>query len=581
VLAVIVVAAVAMGTALRLTAELPVLALIEGLAFTAAGVAALSRWPERRIGRLLAAYPFLDWSYHLSNTTSPLLWTLSQPLFLIAQGLLAYLILTFPRGRVTGRAERVVLAVIVVNVVYQVFEMRFFDPVGRNLWVISTSPRVLHDLVAVNPVLVTLVTVPTLVVALHRWWSSTAPGRRVIGPMLLPAAAFIIANRVVGLTQAWYFWTGRVDLFSETPLLRFLQHVEDVAVIVLPVTFLAGLARSRLTHGRVSRLVVELGDMPSTAHLEEALQRALRDDALRLAVWDQEQLEYVDGTGRPAQLPSEGSSLVATRLEGEGRPLALMIHDEALLDEPGLVEATAVAARLALDNERLQAEVRSQLDEVRASRHRIVAAQDDERRRIERDLHDGAQQRLIALALALQVAESSLPTDAEPALRTSLSVAAEEVRAAIADIRELAHGIHPAMLTQRGLRAALHSLAERSAVPVVVDDALTDRLPAQIETAAYFVAAEALANVAKHAHAALARVVVAVHDETLILSVSDDGIGIGSDASGSGLRGLEDRVRALGGSLVVTSASGAGTSLEARLPLRGAEVPGTQSSVGR
>jgi signal transduction histidine kinase len=243
-----------------------------------------------------------------------------------------------------------------------------------------------------------------------------------------------------------------------------------------------------------------------------------------------------------------------------------MVHDEALLDDPGLVEATAAAARLAVENDRLQAEIRAQLDEVRASRQRIVAAQDEERRRIERDLHDGAQQRLLRLSMALQVAESSMPSQPDPALRTSLEVAAEELHAAMKELRELAQGIHPAVLTQRGLGAAMRSLAETAAIPVVIESVPEERLDAKVEAAGYFVVSEALANVVKHAQASCATVAARLGEDLLEIEVRDDGVGGASAERGSGLRGLMDRVQALDGELVVDTAPAGGTTILARIP---------------
>lgn len=266
--------------------------------------------------------------------------------------------------------------------------------------------------------------------------------------------------------------------------------------------------------------------------------------------------------------PQEGSGAVATELAREGQPLALVLHDEALLDEPGLVEATAAATRMAVENERLQAEIRAQLQEVQASRQRIVAAQDEERRKIERDLHDGAQQRLLRLSMAIQVAESSIPPVADPALRTSLEVAAEELKEALQELRQLASGIYPAVLTQRGLGAAIRSLAETAPVPVVVDELIEDRFVPEVEAAGYFVVSEALTNIAKHARASVAEVRTRIAGDALEIEVVDDGEGGASPDRGSGLSGLTDRVQALGGELSITSAPARGTRLAATIPLR-------------
>jgi len=241
-----------------------------------------------------------------------------------------------------------------------------------------------------------------------------------------------------------------------------------------------------------------------------------------------------------------------------GDDLAAIVHDPVFLDQPALLEAAGSAARFALENERLQAELRSQLAELRESRARIVRAGDEERRRLERDLHDGAQQRLLGIGMALQLLREQGRDDA------LLDETETEVKAALAELRELARGIHPAVLADHGLAAAVRTLAERSPVPVDVkaDDA---RFPGEVETAVYFIVAEALANVAKHAHASKARVEVQRLNGEVIVDVSDDGIG-GADVDGSGLRGLADRAGALDGRLVLASPPGAGTHLHVEIP---------------
>ena len=258
-----------------------------------------------------------------------------------------------------------------------------------------------------------------------------------------------------------------------------------------------------------------------------------------------------------------------TLLERDGVPLAAILHDPALLEDPGLVASVATAVRLTVENDRLQAEVRAQLAEVRESRARIVEATDAERRRIERDIHDGAQQRLVALSLAIGRARGQLGPAADPDLDTTLAQASEEVRSALAELRELARGIHPAILTEAGLGPAVRSLVDRSAVPTELDAELPGRLPDPIEATAYFVVSEALTNVAKHAAAGSARVALAVHDHTLTVEVRDDGCGGADPARGSGLRGLRDRVEAVGGKLETVSPAGGGTIVRASLPTVG------------
>jgi signal transduction histidine kinase len=263
-----------------------------------------------------------------------------------------------------------------------------------------------------------------------------------------------------------------------------------------------------------------------------------------------------------------------TYLEHGGQPLAAILHDPALAEDPGLVTAVAAAVRLAVDNERLAAEVRSQLDEVRASRGRIVEASDTERRRVERNLHDGAQQRLVALSLALRRMKARLPADGMSETAAGLDAASEQLASALAELRELARGIHPAILTEAGLAAALRSLARDSSVEVALDLDLSDDLSDAVSVAAYFVAAEALTNIAKYAAAGQIELTAETDAHQLRIEISDDGVGGADPAAGSGLRGLADRVAALGGQLDIRSPVGMGTRVVARLPLiAGTELP--------
>jgi signal transduction histidine kinase len=244
----------------------------------------------------------------------------------------------------------------------------------------------------------------------------------------------------------------------------------------------------------------------------------------------------------------------------------LLVSDPALTEaDPGLVAAVGSVAGLALENSRLTAEVRAQLEDVRASRARIVEAGDAERRRVERDLHDGAQQRLVTLAVRLQLGRDALGDEADPATARLLDAASAELDNALAQLRELARGIHPAILAEAGLGPAIRSLAERSAVPVRVT-ASDERSPTRVETAAYYVVAEALTNVVRYAAASEATVSVERSDGVLLVRVADDGVGGADPERGSGLRGLEDRVAAVGGTLTVTSPPHAGTTILAEFP---------------
>ena len=299
--------------------------------------------------------------------------------------------------------------------------------------------------------------------------------------------------------------------------------------------------------------------------LPAALARTLGDPGLEVLYWLPERGEYVDTQGRRAELPAPGADRAVTLLDHDDEPVAAIVHDASLADEPELLRASGAAAGLALENARLHAEMRAQLAQVQESRVRIVSAADEERRRIERDIHDGAQQRLVALALQLRVAQRQLGARSDPEIDRLLAEAVDELQVAVEELRELARGVHPAILTEDGLAAALESLAGRTPLPVDLDVA-DGRLPPQIEATAYFVACEALANVVKHARASKAAVSARRRNGLLVVAIEDDGVGGAHAADGSGLSGLADRVEALGGRLVVESPAGAGTRVVGEIP---------------
>ncbi len=255
-----------------------------------------------------------------------------------------------------------------------------------------------------------------------------------------------------------------------------------------------------------------------------------------------------------------------TEIDNEGGRVGALVHDAELCETPDLLREAAAAAGLALENARLEVELRARLEALRASRARLVEAGDAERRRLTRDLHDGAQQRLVALMIELQLARERFDND-PPGARELVDSAFANAQAAVGELRDLAAGIHPAVLSQRGLDAALESLASRAPVPVELDAALPERLPSAVETAAYFVVAEALTNVAKYADATYATVTVTRENGHAIVDVRDDGCGGADAATGTGLRGLDDRVGALDGTLEVISPPGQGTLIRARFPV--------------
>jgi signal transduction histidine kinase len=339
-----------------------------------------------------------------------------------------------------------------------------------------------------------------------------------------------------------------------------LEDTTRLSVVLVPLGFLAGVVWARLRRSNASNLVVELR-AGGVETLRDRLAQALGDPTLEIAYWLEQTGTYADAAGHPCALP-DGRTRAVTHVLAGGAPVAALIHDPALLEERDLVESVRATAGLVLENERLAAEVRAQLEEVRASRARIVAATDEERRRLERDLHDGAQQRLVALSLRLALAQA----DADAAAGATLDHAREDVERALAELREFARGVHPSVLREDGLDSAVETLARRSPLPVEIIGTARGRLPDPIELAAYFFVSEALTNVARHARATYATVTIAREHGKLTVTVADDGIGGADTSGGSGLGGLADRLAALDGTLTVHSEPGAGTKCVATIP---------------
>jgi signal transduction histidine kinase len=301
------------------------------------------------------------------------------------------------------------------------------------------------------------------------------------------------------------------------------------------------------------------------APVRELLAESLGDHSVAIAYWLPEREIFVDETGRRVDLPQRASGRTWTTVERDGRPVAAIVHDAALDTTSELVQAAAAASSLAIDNERLKADLRARLEELRVSRLRIVEATDAARRRIERDLHDGAQQQLVALALELRLLHRRV--EDQPEIAPLVDGLSERLSSALAELRELARGIHPSILTEQGLAPAIDALADRAAVDVRAVVGVQERLSEPVEAAAYFVVAEALTNVVKYARASAVEVEVRCADGDVLVDVADDGVGGVDVAAGSGLRGLEDRLAAVDGRLAIDSPPGGGTRLRARIPV--------------
>ncbi|HEU5277684.1 MAG TPA: PAS domain-containing sensor histidine kinase [Gaiellaceae bacterium] len=667
-----------------------------GWSFVASGLVGWARRPENVIGRVMVLAGFLRLlGDFCAGSDQPVLFPIghvSHSGFYVAVG---YVLLAFPSGRLDGALSRWILVGggLVLPLRLAWFLLSGEDDQGNVVAAVRSSQGA--QALAWIETALDLVILPLLIVVLARRWRHASPRLRfALAPVLW-----------IGTAGAGLFLLSIADDNLGNPLGDIPMLLIDLVLAGVAVGVLVGLLRSRLARSAVAELVVELGQTGAPGDLRNALARALRDPSLALAYWLPDGGRYIDVEGRPFELPAESEARAVSVVEREGRTIAALVHDPALDEEPELVESVCAAAALALENERLQAELRAQLsdskqqkerlqalidssplalveygsdkcvrlwnpaaerifgwsreeilghddlplappskraegeelfarvlageslndyetlrqrkdgtlvdvsiaaapitdesrpvlgnmvaytditerkvqeaevhrlnaelqarlEELRASRARIVGAADEERRRIERNLHDGTQQRLVSISMALGLAQAKLEKD-PAAAGAVVGEARRALSAALRELRELSHGIHPAVLTERGLVAALQELTLHTAVPVELALDGTGRLPEQVEAAAYYVVSEALANIAKYAQATGARVQVQPVDGKVVLEVADDGVG-GADAGrGSGLRGLTDRVEALGGRLWFSSPPGQGTIVRAEIP---------------
>ncbi|MDP8936342.1 MAG: histidine kinase [Actinomycetota bacterium] len=529
-----------------------------GLLFVVAGMIASQRRPDGASGRLLTATG-LAWlgSQALLTVANDLVATIGLALFPLGLAFLAHLALAYPDG-LRSRTERVMVAVPYALVVagVPVIETGDCAHCARNAVGIATDRgfgRAWYIALLIAAIITAL---GFLVVLMRRWREGSVAARRVLLPVV-PGACLFVLVYVVALLSELGLPTGLGGRWALVALLL---------IVAAPVVFLAGLLRARLARAHVGNLVVELGDAPPGGGLRDALARALGDPSVEVAYWMPGQAGYVDAAGKPVELPAGAGRRAVTLIERAGRPVGALIHDAALRDDQGRVDAACAAAGLALENERLHAEVLARLEEVRVSRARIVEAGDAARRRVERNLHDGAQQRLVSVSIALGMARAKLARGGGGDVERLLCQASEEAASAISELRELARGLHPSILDEVGLVGALESLAERCPVPVTLSASTNGELPAPIEAAAYYVVAESLTNATKYARASSVHVRVEHERQRLEVEVADDGVGGATVRSGSGLEGLADRVAALDGRLAIHSPPRAGTILRVELP---------------
>jgi signal transduction histidine kinase len=530
--------------------------------FVAAGLIAWSRRPDSRVGMLMVFVGYALLVRKLQYSHDPLLFTLGFALGEICFVAYGHVVLAYPTGRLGTRVERwFVATAYAAAIAFPTAMLLVFDHTAtcpfstcetlppRSLIAVAPSHEAFHVLQDIYGAgLYGVFSVVFIALITRRLLQATPRGRRLLAPLLL--AGVFAATRLLFQAVLQFVPHGH-----ETSQLLYSWQIAGEAA--LPIALLAGLLSARLARGTVADLVVELDHAPAGG-VRDALARALHDPTLQVAYWLPMRQGYVDEEGRAVELPLDTHEV--TRLED----VAAIVHDPAL--DPKLVEAAGAAARLALHNARLQADVRAQLTKVQESRRRIITAADEERRRIERNLHDGIQQRLVALALQLRISQREFEGNASQNAAAILDATVQELQAVVEELRELARGLHPAVLTEEGLGGALESLATRTPLPVELVSTLDGRLPPELEAAAYFVACEATNNTVKHAQASAIRITAEQRDGKLVILVEDDGVGGAHENGGSGLRGLVDRVEAHGGTLHVESEPGRGTRVIGELP---------------
>jgi signal transduction histidine kinase len=649
------------------------LGLFVSLSFIFAGLTGWTRRPTNRTGMLMVAVGFGVFVGSLAEANYSVPYTLGALFGSLFVAIFIHLLLAYPSGEVRSRKARaLVIAGYVTAFVAPLLDSMFPErqtcephACPDNLVFVSHNNIAHWAQTALWTAASVVLFLATFALLVGRWRRATPALRRILRPVYL-AGGLSVVLLAIG--------------FIVTPFSGFGGTLVSVALIVtftaVPFLFLAGLLGTTMARGAgLGTIFSAVPERASPGEVQEGLRQALRDDTAQVAYWYEEGRHYVDVDGNRFELPPDTRQRVVTRLDYADEPVAAIVHDAALLEEPELLDGIANAARIALERDKLLVEVRAraqryfallqampdlmfrisregsylsynapnprdliehevvgktlwdrlpmdladrvlaagraalaghpgvieygldfegsrrhyegrfaasgddeflmivreiterkqQQQELEASRQRIVAAGDDARRKLERNLHDGAQQRLVSISLSLRLAQGQLEKN-PAAAQEVLEASREELARALEELRELARGIHPAVLTDRGLEAALESLASRAPLPVEIDGPQAS-LPAPIEAAAYYVVSEALANVTKYAQASSVKVTVEHANGCAVVEVADDGVGGADPARGSGLRGLADRVASLNGKLAIDSPPGAGTRVRAEIPL--------------
>jgi signal transduction histidine kinase len=531
------------------------LTVTAGLALLAAGLVTSLNRPAGRTGDL-AVLAGLVWFAPVWVG-----WDKGPPvvrsLGMVAAGfvfpLLLHLVVAYPSGRLHGTAVRaLVLGGYLAAALVALFRNPFFDPncwanCTDNPFVVRSLPRLARGIEATDRWFTAAAAAALVTILGWRLLRHSGPARRALLPVALPA--LLLATAVIAHTIA----LQRRPLEDPSdPAFAAIFVIGCVAVILLAAGLVWAAVRTQVQRRAVARIATSLGQAPPPGSLEAALAQAVGDPELQIAYWLPDAQYHVDATGRPVAKPVAAPGRTITALVRDGRQVAVVSHTAAL---PDLERELGAAVRLALENERLRAEALAQLDQLRASRVRIVETGDAERRRLERDLHDGAQQHLLALSYELRLARAQAQADGDLKTGSLLGQAADQAQTALRELRDLAHGIYPAVLAEAGLEPALATLAEEAPIPVEIHELAEGRYPAAVETCAYLLVTEALEDAA--GRGATHTIVRTVQDGgRLVVTVQDDG----TDRTAE-LVQLADRVGALEGQLAVEP-----TRLWAELP---------------
>jgi signal transduction histidine kinase len=522
------------------------------LSYVVCGLIAWSRRPQSRFGPLMVVAGFGPLLSRLSELDASVPQTIGEVCRLLPVVLFLHVFLAYPNGELEGRFERWLVATGYSIVMGFGLATMMLGPPGRKSVIEIVSRPGAADVVrGIGRIAIVAVALLALARLVIRGRSSRRPPRR---SLVLGCFALALVTVAVGIVARHF----------DSPAREPIRWVAFSLIGTAPVLFLIGFLRARLARSAVADLFVELRTDPAPADLRDALARALRDPSLALVYWLPEFGSYAGLDGREVDLRELSAGRAVTLIDQDGSRVAALLHEPGLEDEPELLNAVTAAAAISLENGRLHAELRARLEELRGSRARILAAGQKERQRLERNLHDGAQQRLIALSLELGQLEERLHGD--PDSRMRLDLAKREVATSLEELRAVAHGIHPAVVSGHGLEIALEQLVAGAPVPVRLNVDVEGRLPEPLEVAAFYLVSESLANIGKHAKATSATIGVTQLDGQVRVEVVDDGVGGADTERGSGLRGLADRVEALEGRLRIWSPAGGGTRLRAEIP---------------